>query len=247
LKLGNEHLVYDCGVKEAQQRLALDENLKRTVAEQPGAGTRPQPRPRVLRQTIGGTDHLSGTLFNEPTPVYQSSLIQAQQQSAFDPQARAAADIMLTAGGRVQERELGQGKPSPGRTTKSTFEFSWPKQEQVNNRPQTARSERSLIATIALPTEAASPVKEHKPRFQGQPVGGKSSLFVLQEDCKPQLPLSPGTNDVRSRLSKVQPVGGRGILPATAGLDFLGSVSPRKQRPATAPARRDQVSQIAFG
>lgn len=236
--LGQEHVVYTCGVKEAQMRTALEPSLKAAALTSPTAGGRPAvvamlDRERAVpKGPVGGPDHLS-TVWTDNLPVPAESLAEAQRRVVFDPSAREDVVKQPEAGRRVEPKWLGESirttKPAGG---DQSVQLAWPEARVPHAVPVNRRlsSSGNQFAAAAESPAGVAP----RPRDSMGSILGASS----GEAVEPTM----AAIQKRKLLYPDQPLAGKaakylpGLDPARQGvLDAPGTALPE---PWSAPSPR---------
>jgi hypothetical protein len=161
--LGSEAVSYECGVKEAQFRLATDAAMRAAAAAEAVAGVRPQPHGRrVPAFPVGGPVRvvLSDGSGDGPQ-AYNAGLDEVQRRAALDPAARAEVDAQPVAGARIS-REPGMRVTRPAGGFETVGLMKW---DTGADTP--ARRGSSAGAPPAAPSPRAVAA-----------VGGRSAPFI---------------------------------------------------------------------
>jgi hypothetical protein len=180
--LGTEHVVYSCGTKESQYRVAVDAEAARITAEGSTAGARTMPEELGVRRRNGQLVHpsvpvggFSSVQLQDGSGLgpssYAEGIKEAQYAAALDPAAREESARTASAGGRVEQKWLGQSKrySQPSGGGKATVSTDWQASLVHGAVP---RASGNSPPPPSLSNGGQSPLKKE------QPVGANSARFM---------------------------------------------------------------------
>lgn len=224
ISLGSGAGMYDCSVRESQERIAVDAAYRAATANAFTAGARPPPEELGVRRRAGVIVHPSvpvgGHSSLELTDgsgigFYREGIKEAQSAAALSAAAMADAAQIPIAGNRVAVREFGSRHGQRAAIGgKTSVDLGW---------------------NVSAP-HAGPPVEFDAPTSgrRGMPpspskveVGANSARFLQPPDRAVGAPSSVGSllgqggafaaSPVRERLRADQPLGGRGLALVGAG------------------------------
>jgi len=243
IRLGDDPVVYTCGLTEAQMRLALEPGAAADVRRQPGAGVRLPERSRKVLTNIGGTDSLRDMWGQGGGEVYSESVAGAQARLAHDPAVRLEAEAVAMAGRRVDAKWLGASirttRPvgGPSSLALGWREDSWAREEERAGAP------RRPAAEVA----ASEKLRILRP---DQPVGGRSGAWMRHDDAPAAVLARPST--AGGRRGGQDSSGALGVLSwgdaaLSAGAPTARAAAAPPPPPPTAPAgKRPSTAAPAF-